>query len=111
MIFGMKTCPAREIGYDCSADAEPPAIPGKRATSFLPFFLVPPVLVAPGRSADRSQQVFFSEKPAATSCSAHRSQPVLFSEKLSAPGRYAPRSQPSSLRLPFALTPSPLVSQ
>ena len=51
MIFGMKTCPAREIGYDSSADAEPPAIPGKRATSFLPFFLLLPALVAVGRSA------------------------------------------------------------
>ena len=28
IIFGMKTYPAREIGYDSSTDAEPPAVPG-----------------------------------------------------------------------------------
>ena len=87
IIFGMTTYPAREIGYDSSADSEPTAIPGKRATS---FFLLLPALVAAGRPAHRSQEVVFSEKPAATGCSAHCSQQVVFSEK--AHGCELPRS-------------------
>src|SRR5213075_2413469 len=49
--------------------------PGKRATSFSPFLLLP-ALVAASRSVHRSQQVVFSTKLAATSRSAHRSQLV-----------------------------------
>src|SRR5437763_13635370 len=36
--------------------------PAKPATSFSPFFLLPPALVAPGRSAHRSQPVVLSTK-------------------------------------------------
>ena len=74
--------------------------PGKRATSFSPFLLLP-ALVAVGRFAHCSQLVFFSKKSpqpraapltapswsssvkrlTAPSCSAPRSQPVVFSKK------------------------------
>src|SRR5437868_10138088 len=50
------------MGSDSTSDAEPTAIPGKRATSFSPFFLLLPALVAAGRPAQRSQHVVFSKK-------------------------------------------------
>src|SRR5947207_7994467 len=79
---------------DSSSYAQPTAIPGKRATSLSPFFLLLPALVAVGRSAHRCQQVVFSERLAAMSCSARRSQPVVFSERLAAMSCSAHRSQP-----------------
>ena len=61
MIFGMRAYTAREIGTIPVPTQSQPRYQEAR-NLFSPFFLLLPALVAPGCSADRSQQVLFSTK-------------------------------------------------